>query len=108
MAKRRICREHDVIEGGMRPYEVGGRRVLIANVGGTWYAVSDTCSHAEASLAFGRLDTEARTVSCPLHGAVFDLETGEGLEEPGVEPIETYRVTVEGGEVYAELYWLDP
>jgi len=107
MAKRKICRVGDVFEDEMKAFEVQGRRVLVVNTGGKWYAVSDTCSHAEASLAFGRLDAESRTVSCPLHGAVFDLETGAGLEEPGDEPIETYPVFVEQEEVYADLYWLD-
>lgn len=103
MAKYKVCRVSDVYEGEMRAFEVNGRRLLIAKANGSWFAVSDQCSHAEASLAIGTLDAGKHTVSCPLHGAVFDLETGEGLEYPGTEPIETYPVTIEEEDVYVEL-----
>jgi 3-phenylpropionate/trans-cinnamate dioxygenase ferredoxin subunit len=87
----------------MQAFEVDGRRLLIANANGSWFAVNDQCSHAEASLALGILDADKHTVSCPLHGAVFDLESGEGLEYPGTDPIETYPVTVDEDQVYVEL-----
>jgi 3-phenylpropionate/trans-cinnamate dioxygenase ferredoxin subunit len=103
MAKHLVCYVADVYEGEMRAFEVGGRRVLVANANGAWHAVSDTCSHAEASLAVGTLDADECTVACPLHGAVFDLKTGEGLEFPGTEPIEMYPVTVEEDEVYVDF-----
>jgi nitrite reductase/ring-hydroxylating ferredoxin subunit len=100
---RKICSVEDVYEGEARSFELGAERILVARIGDAWYAVADKCSHAEASLAFGKLDAEARTVSCPLHGGVFDLVTGEGLEYPAVEPIETYRVVVEAGDIYLDV-----
>jgi 3-phenylpropionate/trans-cinnamate dioxygenase ferredoxin subunit len=51
----------------------------------------------------GELDADELTVTCSLHGAVFELETGEGIEYPAVDPIETYPVTIEDDEVYIDL-----
>jgi 3-phenylpropionate/trans-cinnamate dioxygenase ferredoxin subunit len=87
----------------MKSFDVDSRRVLVVSVGGKWYAVDDICSHAEASLAMGELDTEDLTVTCPLHGAVFELETGEGIEYPAVDPVDTFRVTIENGEVFVDV-----
>jgi 3-phenylpropionate/trans-cinnamate dioxygenase ferredoxin subunit len=103
MARHRLCRVADITEGEMKSFDVDSRRVLVVSVGGKWYAVDDTCSHAEASLAMGELDTEDLTVTCPLHGAVFELQTGEGIEYPAVDPVDTFRVTIENGEVFVDV-----
>lgn len=105
MTKCKICRAGDVYEGTMKAFDANGLRVLVANVDGKWYAVSDNCSHAGASLAVGDLDAENCTVSCLLHGAVFDLTSGESMEYPltDAKPIATYSLSVEGDDVYIEL-----
>ena len=103
MARHRLCGVSDVFEGEMKSFDVGNRRILVVNSGGKWYALDDVCSHAEASLAMGELDAEGRTVCCPLHGGVFELETGEGIEYPAVDPIETFPVTIEDDEVFVDV-----
>lgn len=87
----------------MRAFEVDGESVLMARVDDTFYAVSDTCTHAEQSLSLGTLDAEELTVTCPLHGAVFELETGDVLEFPAREALRSYAVTVEGEDVFVEM-----
>lgn len=79
----------------------GGRVVAVFLTEGEFYAVDDRCTHAEASLAEGEVfDTE---VECPLHGAVFDLVTGEALTFPATRPVATYQTRVEGNEVLVEI-----
>ncbi len=75
--------------------------IAVFNVEGTLFAISDTCTHAEASLSEGRIDGE--TVECPLHGACFDLRTGEALTPPAVEPVQTFPVIVQEDEIYVEI-----
>jgi len=87
----------------MGAFDLDGEMILVANVDGEWFAIGNTCSHAEASLSEGALDTEGCTVACPLHGAVFDLRTGEALEFPAEEPVLAYLVTVEDDEVCVEF-----
>lgn len=92
-----IARAGELHEGTMRRCDVGGRRILLANVGGRLYAVDDTCTHEEASLAAGVLKGEL--VKCPLHGSRFNVRTGEALEEPAEEPLRTYPVREEGERI---------
>lgn len=84
-------------EGTMRRFEVAGRRILLANVGGRLCAVDDTCTHEEASLSTGVLKGEF--VKCPLHNSRFNVCTGKAMEEPAEEDLRTYPVRQEGGRV---------
>lgn len=65
------------------------------------YAIDDTCTHQDASLSDGWL--ESCFVECPLHAAVFDLRTGEPTCPPARRPVRTYTVLVEDGAVYVRL-----
>lgn len=91
----------DIPEGHVKAVEVDAEDVAICNVGGTLYAVSDICSHAHAHLSEGEL--EGKIISCPLHGATFDVTTGKALCPPAVQPIAKYTVEVRDGEV-----WIKP
>ena len=84
-------------EGEMQVLEVRGNRIAVANVGGTFYAFDDTCTHLQCSLAGG--DLEETTVICPCHGSEFDVRSGEVLQGPAREPVETYETRIEGGNL---------
>jgi nitrite reductase/ring-hydroxylating ferredoxin subunit len=99
--KVRVCGRADIAEGAMKSFDVDGEPVLIARVNGAFYAIADTCSHAMAYLSDGELLENCR-VQCPDHGAIFDLRTGEALALPAVSPVETYKVSVEGDDVFIE------
>lgn len=101
--KVRVCKASEVPPDGMVAFDVQGRRVMIANVQDEFFAVDDTCTHAEASLADGHLQVDECTVECALHNAVFDLKTGEALEFPAEEPLARYPVTVQDDDVYIEI-----
>jgi 3-phenylpropionate/trans-cinnamate dioxygenase ferredoxin subunit len=92
------ARVGDVSPGGMKRVDIGDRRILLANVGGQLYAVDDTCTHEDASLAGGALRGE--WVKCPLHGSRFNVRTGEVVEEPASERLATYPVRIEADEVW--------
>jgi len=91
----------DLPSGRMTCVEVEGRRLLLANVDGTFYATDDTCTHEDASLSSGSLHGDY--VKCPLHGSRFSLRTGEPTEEPADEPVNCYPVRVEGNKVLVKL-----
>ncbi len=91
----------DLPPGRMVCVDVGGQRILVANVGGIFYAADDTCTHEDASLSSGSLKGEL--VKCPLHGSRFSLRTGEPIEDPAEEPLRCYPVKVEDGVVLVEF-----
>ena len=82
-------------------FDVEGQRIAIFNVGGTFYAIEDTCPHAGGPLSEGQVD--GAKVICPWHDAAFDLKTGEVVEPPAFEGVKSYKVVVEGNDVKIEL-----
>jgi len=80
--------------------EKDGRTICVARVGNQVFAIDDTCSHSEASLSEG--DITDFKIECWLHGAEFDLRTGEALTPPAVAPIMVYPVIVDGDSVTVE------
>ena len=91
----------DLPDGRGVRVEAVGHRVALFRIADAVYAIGDRCSHAEASLAEGELfDTD---VECPRHGSEFSLVTGEPDSFPATQPVATYPVAVEDGEVFLEL-----
>jgi 3-phenylpropionate/trans-cinnamate dioxygenase ferredoxin subunit len=81
--------------------EKDGKTICVARVGDQVFAVDDTCSHSDASLSEG--DVTDFKIECWLHGAEFDLRTGEALTPPAVAPLHTYGVHVDGDSVTVEI-----
>jgi 3-phenylpropionate/trans-cinnamate dioxygenase ferredoxin subunit len=81
--------------------EKNGKTICVARVGDEVFAVDDTCSHSDASLSEG--DVTDFKIECWLHGAEFDLRTGEALTPPAVAPLHTYGVHVDGDSVTVEI-----
>jgi 3-phenylpropionate/trans-cinnamate dioxygenase ferredoxin subunit len=81
--------------------EKNGKTICVARVGDEVFAVDDTCSHSDASLAEG--DVTDFKIECWMHGAEFDLRTGEALTPPAVAPLHTYGVHVDGDSVTVEI-----
>lgn len=71
--------------------------VAVFNVGGTFYAIEDMCTHDGGILSGGRVSDTC--IICPRHGARFSLVTGEVLSPPAYEPIHVFPVRIEQGIV---------
>jgi 3-phenylpropionate/trans-cinnamate dioxygenase ferredoxin subunit len=89
-----------LLEGKPVKVEKNGRTICVARVGNEVFAIDDTCSHSDASLSEG--DVTDFKIECWLHGAEFDLRTGEALTPPAVAPINIYPVSVDGDSVTIE------
>ena len=94
-------RIEDLAPGTAKCVVLDGKRIALYNVDGTVYATDDTCTHAEASLSEGCLRGEE--IECPMHGARFNVRTGEALSLPAWAPVATYEVRVEAGEIKVRL-----
>jgi len=93
----RVARCGDIPPGAIVRVEAGGHVIALANVGGEFFAIDDTCSHEEASLSEGGLTGEI--VVCARHGARFNVKSGRVLSLPAVRSVATYAVKVEGDDV---------
>ena len=92
-----IAKRHEVPEGEMIGRTIDGVEMLVANVGGEYYAIGSICTHEGGDLAEGWID--GREVTCPLHGSVFDLATGEVAGPPADKPVPLFDVRIEGDEI---------
>ena len=92
-----VAKVGDLNPGEMMYVEVGDEPVVLINLNGEFYALSDICTHEEASLSDGEIVGDE--IECPLHGGAFDIRTGQPTAFPVVVPVETYRVRVVGDEV---------
>jgi 3-phenylpropionate/trans-cinnamate dioxygenase ferredoxin subunit len=90
----------DLPAGGMKRVDAGGRRILLANVNGRYYATADTCTHEDASLSAGSLRGEL--VRCPLHGSRFNVCTGRVMEDPAQDNLQTFAVRIEGKNILVD------
>jgi 3-phenylpropionate/trans-cinnamate dioxygenase ferredoxin subunit len=88
-------------EGKPQRIEKNGESICVARIGAEVFAISDTCSHSEASLSEG--DILGFKIECWLHGAEFDVRTGEALTPPAVAPVKSYPVTIDGDSVTVEM-----
>ncbi len=96
------CRIGDLPDGKMKYIQIDGNDVLLANVGGTYYAVSDICNHAGANLHEGKMD--GKNIICPWHKAVWDVTTGKLVQFPvRLNPLKVYKVSIDGDAVYIEV-----
>ena len=86
-----------LVSGKPVAIEVDGVAVCLTRVGDEVFAVEDTCTHSEASLSEG--EVSGAKIECWLHGAEFDLRTGEALTPPATSALKTFKVEVNGNQV---------
>lgn len=90
----------ELTSGKPRKVEIDGHPVCVARIGNEVFAIGDTCSHSDASLSEG--DITDHRIECWLHGAEFDLRTGQALTPPAVSPVPTYKVIHDGDHITIE------
>lgn len=100
MAFVRAAKATDVAAGRIREVQVGNTTVALANVGGSFYAISNTCLHRGGPLGQGAL--EGKTVTCPWHGWQFDVTTGKASMNPSAG-VACYPTEVRGDEVFVDV-----
>jgi 3-phenylpropionate/trans-cinnamate dioxygenase ferredoxin component len=98
---RTVAKAADLPAGQKLLIEAGGKSVLICHASDRIFAIINKCSHAEEPLAEGRI--RGCWIACPVHGARFDLETGEAMNAPAKAPIETFAVRVVEGMIEIAL-----
>jgi 3-phenylpropionate/trans-cinnamate dioxygenase ferredoxin subunit len=86
-----------LVSGKPVAIDVDGVAVCVARIGDEVFAVEDTCTHSEASLSEGEIT--GTKIECWLHGAEFDLRTGQALTPPATAALKTFKVEINGNQV---------
>ena len=99
MPELRVASVSEIPDGASLRVDVDGIRVVVVHIADNWYALGDRCSHADASLSEGQIDSDACAIECPKHGAMFSLLNGEPASLPATRPVPTFEVRVDGDDV---------
>ncbi len=97
----KVARTEEVPVGTARMVEVNGKEIALFNVGGSFHAIDNTCTHVGGPLCEGEI--EGAQVTCPWHGGVFDVTTGEVLGPPPGQGVNRYNVRVDGPDIEVEV-----
>jgi nitrite reductase/ring-hydroxylating ferredoxin subunit len=96
-----VGRADEIPEGEAKAFPVNGEEIAVSRVTGTLYAFSDICTHRQCNLSLGG-EIEGTSITCECHGSTFDMTSGAVLEGPATEPIATYTVRDESGDLQIE------
>ena len=93
----RVGQTGDFPAGSLKRVRVGNDDVVVANVSGTLYAITASCTHRGGPLDEGEL--RGSLVICPWHGGQFDLATGKVISPPPTKDAIPFEVKIDGSSV---------
>ena len=95
----KIADPHEIPPGGRKSVVVDDLPALLIRVGDDYYCIEDTCTHDGQAMTDGTIADHE--ITCPRHGARFDIRSGAALCMPATEPIATFAVEVRADGIYA-------
>jgi 3-phenylpropionate/trans-cinnamate dioxygenase ferredoxin subunit len=99
----RLCAVDDLPKGEARRFVVDGNPIAVVRIDDDFYAIGDTCSHANISLSEGEVDTDELALECWKHGSTFSLETGEPTCFPATRPVPVYDIRRDGDDLVIDV-----
>jgi len=93
-----VGKADEIAEGEAKAFPVNGQEIAVSRVDGALVAFSDICTHRQCNLSLGG-EIEGTTIECECHGSVFDMKTGAVIDGPAPDPIATFEVRDEGGDL---------
>jgi nitrite reductase/ring-hydroxylating ferredoxin subunit len=100
MASMRVAKAAEIPAGTIREFQVEGKAIALANVGGKFYAISNTCLHRGGPLGQGVV--EGSIVTCPWHGWQYDVTTGKLVQNPAIG-VDRYVLEVRGEDIFIDM-----
>ncbi|MFQ5793798.1 MAG: Rieske (2Fe-2S) protein [Candidatus Bipolaricaulia bacterium] len=97
----KVATTDELEPGGYISHEVDDELIAIYYIDGNYYVTQDICTHDGGILTGGTL--EGMIITCPRHGAQFDITTGEVVRMPAFEPIQTLEIKVDGSDILVRL-----
>lgn len=82
--------------------DVKGQKVAVFKINEQYYGMSETCPHRGGPLSEGKLN--GTIVTCPWHGAKFDVTTGKVMGPPAKSDVSCFKIFVDGDDIKIELH----
>jgi nitrite reductase/ring-hydroxylating ferredoxin subunit len=96
----KVASAGELASGSAKQVEVNGKTIALFNLGGNYYALDNECTHRGGPLAEGYVKGES--VTCPWHGAQFNIKTGAVESSPAAKGVAKYNVRVQGADIEIE------
>jgi 3-phenylpropionate/trans-cinnamate dioxygenase ferredoxin subunit len=96
-----VAKKIEIPDQTAKCVQVGGKRVALFNLNGTFFAIDDACTHMGGALSEGLV--QGNEVVCPLHGARFAIGSGEVTAPPAQDGVTRYNVHIRGEEIEIEM-----
>ncbi len=100
MAAIKVASVGEIPPGSIKEFDLSGRAIALANVGGKFHAINGVCLHHGGPLGEGTL--EGNVVTCPWHGWQYDVVSGKSVQNPSTG-VACYPVEIRGDEVFVEI-----
>ena len=97
----KIATVDEIAPGQAKLVEVNGNEIALFNVGGQFHAIDNSCTHVGGPLCEGEIS--GSEVTCPWHGATFDVTTGRVLGPPAMEAVNRYNLRIVDGSIEVEV-----
>jgi 3-phenylpropionate/trans-cinnamate dioxygenase ferredoxin component len=111
MVTEKLGPASEIAQGSTKGFTAGGKKILVANIGGTFHAMDAVCSHMQGDLTKGKFDKNI--VTCPRHGSRYDVTTGKVVGNVSTliristgkvaTDLKTYPITVQDGSLFVEI-----
>ncbi len=96
-----VAKTNEIEPGQARLVDVQGKQIAVFNVDGEFFALDNTCTHRGGPLAEGTIS--GHEVTCPWHGATYNIKTGEVLGPPANRGVARYGVRVTGPDIEVQV-----
>ena len=96
-----VAKVNEIPSGKMKHVELDGKEIVVSNVNGKYYAMDDRCGHMNALLSMGNVSND-NLVTCPFHGARFDVTNGKKVKEPVLSPSQEMEPLPKSWQKYLE------
>ena len=97
----KVAKADEIKPGQARLIDVKGKQIAVFNIDGAFFAIDNMCTHEAGPLAEGEIS--GHEVTCPWHGAKFDVRTGEVLGPPAYDDVICYAVRVMGADIEVDV-----
>lgn len=116
MPRHVVARAAEIPPGTRKLVRAGTRDIVVFNIGGELFALSDKCPHKGGSLSKGKLtglvesaapgtynySRPGEIIRCPWHNWEFDVRSGKSWCDPKRMRLMNYAVSVEPGKTLVE------
>ena len=96
-----VAKVNEIPSGKMKHVELDGKEIVVSNVNGKYYAMDDRCGHMNALLSMGNVSND-NLVTCPFHGARFDVTNGKKVKGPVLTPSQEMEPLPKSWQKYLE------